>query len=449
MKAIEAKTPRHRGGFLRIGTVAGAVLCWAALGSPAFAEAGLKLHRKAAFRTFAGGAQTLSPSACVSTTMQCGTTVNGALATDDCLYVDNTYYDAWTFEATAGQHVRIAMAASFDTYLFLYNPSGVKVAEDDDSGEGPDGTNSLIEDYTVTVSGTYTIWANSWEEFDTGPYALDLQCTGGGPPPTCTSNATTLCLNNSRFRVSVIFSAPNLGINNAPAPAVPLTSDTGYFWFFSSNNIELVIKAVDGRGFNQHFWVFYGALSDVAYTITVTDTATGAVKTYTNPPGHLASVADVVAFPAGSPGAAQAAATRSSSMDDFVREQSRQLSALATHAASAVCLGDGTTLCLNNSRFQVRVIFSAPTLGIFNANAQAVPLTTDTGYFWFFSANNIELVIKAVDGRAFNGFFWVFYGALSDVEYTITVTDSETGAVKTYSNPPGRLASVADVAAFR
>jgi hypothetical protein len=38
--------------------------------------------------------------------------------------------------------------------------------------------------------------------------------------------------------------------------------------------------------------------------------------------------------------------------------------------------------------------------------------------------------------------------ALSDVEYTITVTDMTTGATKTYSNPQGRLASVADTSAF-
>jgi phosphoribosyl-AMP cyclohydrolase len=251
--------------------------------------------------------------------------------------------------------------------------------------------------------------------------------------------------------VSVIFSAPSLGITNAAAQAVPLTSDTGYFWFFSSNNIELVIKAVDGRAFNQHYWVFYGALSDVQYTITVTDTVTGAIKTYSNAAGHLASVADVVAFPGGAAGTAEAPASAmpGASMPDFVRAQSRELAALVASSPSAVCLPDATTLCLNGSRFQVRVSFNAPSLGITNGSAQAVPLTADTGYMWFFSANNVELMIKVVDGRAFNQFFWVFYGALSDVEYTITVTDSETGAVKTYHNAPGTLASVADVAAFR
>jgi hypothetical protein len=78
--------------------------------------------------------------------------------------------------------------------------------------------------------------------------------------------------------------------------AVAVTGDTGYFWFFRSDNVELVIKVLDGRNVNGHFWVFYGALSDVQYTITVTDTQTGAAKTYTNPSGTLASVADTSAF---------------------------------------------------------------------------------------------------------------------------------------------------------
>ena len=77
-----------------------------------------------------------------------------------------------------------------------------------------------------------------------------------------------------------------------------------------------------------------------------------------------------------------------------------------------------------------------------------MPLTTDTGYFWFFSSNNVELVVKVVDGRAVNGHFWVFYGALTNVQYTITVTDSVTGDVRSYVNPDGNLASVADVSAF-
>ena len=268
-------------------------------------------------------------------------------------------------------------------------------------------------------------------------------------PDVCASDATTLCLNNSRFQARAIFSAPSLGITNAPAQAVSLTGDTGYFWFFSANNVEITLKVVDGRAFNGFFWAFYAALSDVAYTITITDMDTGAVRTYSNPQGTLASVADVIAFAGGSTsfGKRNGGWTWT---EAGARMQSLATVSPAPLSARApdVCASDATTLCLNNSRFQVRAIFSAPSLGITNAPAQAVSLTGDTGYFWFFSANNVEITLKVVDGRAFNGFFWAFYAALSDVAYTITITDMDTGAVRTYSNPQGTLASVADVIAF-
>ena len=42
--------------------------------------------------------------------------------------------------------------------------------------------------------------------------------------------------------------------------AVPLTSDTGYFWFFGSSNVEAVIKVLNACSLNQRFWVFAGGL---------------------------------------------------------------------------------------------------------------------------------------------------------------------------------------------
>jgi hypothetical protein len=65
--------------------------------------------------------------------------------------------------------------------------------------------------------------------------------------------------------------------------AIPGTSDTGQFWFFSSQNVEMVVKVLNGCGFNQRYWVFAGGLTNVAVTMNVTDMANGTVKTYTNP----------------------------------------------------------------------------------------------------------------------------------------------------------------------
>ena len=390
---------------------------------------------------------TLGAAACFTANIACNSTVAGQLTTDDCLLpADDSFYDAWAFEATAGDVVRINMAAGYDTYLFLLNPQGRIAARNDDANDMT--LNSQI-DFTIDVTGTWTIYANAFDEGQTGLYSLDLACTFVNPPPpppTCTASATALCLNDERFRVQVSWSVPTQGTSGV-GTAAAVTSDTGYFWFFSSNNIELVIKVVDGRAANGFFWVFYGALSDVQYTITVTDTATGAGKTYTNPQGQLASVADVIAFPGGTAKAEASPTPEADRLEDLVRSQSGDVARLLSASAPLVCQPDATTLCVNGGRFQVRADWRVPSQGT-SGVGRAVSLTSDTGYFWFFSANNVELVLKVVDGRAANGFFWVFYGALSDVEYTITVTDTVTGAVRTYTNPQGRLASVADVIAF-
>lgn len=117
----------------------------------------------------------------------------------------------------------------------------------------------------------------------------------GGTGP-CTTGANTLCLNSNRFRLTVNWNNPYVPGSSGPGSAVALTPDTGYFWFFNSSNVELVIKVLDGRGVNGKFWVLYGALSDTEYTITVTDTTTGTQKSYYNPPYSLKSGIDVNAF---------------------------------------------------------------------------------------------------------------------------------------------------------
>ena len=54
-----------------------------------------------------------------------------------------------------------------------------------------------------------------------------------------------------------------------------------------------------------------------------------------------------------------------------------------------------------------------------------------------------------LDGCAFNDHFWVFAAAATDVEYTLTVTDSTTGDSLTYGNELGMPApAVVDTTAF-
>ena len=88
------------------------------------------------------------------------------------------------------------------------------------------------------------------------------------PPalPGCSPSATALCLAAGRFEVRVAWTASALPANGA-GQTMALTADAGAFWFFQPSNIEFVVKILDGRGINGHFWVFYGALTNVGYTI--------------------------------------------------------------------------------------------------------------------------------------------------------------------------------------
>lgn len=264
------------------------------------------------------------------------------------------------------------------------------------------------------------------------PWVFPLN--GGG----CAPSAEVLCL-GGRFQVEADWR--DFQGNRGAGRAVALTADTGYFWFFDAANVEVVLKVLDGRSRNGHHWVFYGALSNVEYSLTVTDTQTGAARRYINPPGRLGSVGDTEAFgPRGAKDAGVMTLGPEPSFGDAI------VSA-RTAAVTGRCTPGPTRLCLRDGRFAVETRWkkSDGTSGA----GQAVPIGGgDTGYFWFFDASNIEVVLKVLDGRLQNGRFWVFYGALSDVEYTVTVTDTETGAVKTYTNPKGRLASVADTGAF-
>lgn len=112
----------------------------------------------------------------------------------------------------------------------------------------------------------------------------------------------------------------------------------------------------------------------------------------------------------------------------------------------AACVAGPTALCLNGGRFRVEIAwkdFDGRT-----GDGQASALTDDTGTFWFFDPANLEVTAKVLDGRAVNGNWWFFFGALTNVEYRITLTDTVTGARKIYRNPAGRFASQGDTAAF-
>ena len=264
----------------------------------------------------------------------------------------------------------------------------------------------------------------------------------------CESDNESLCLQGGRFRVSARWKVPSSGATGA-AQAVPQSPESGHFWFFNPNNLELVVKVLDGTAINGAYWFFYGALSDVEYWIDVEDLVTGTSRSWHNPPGRLCGDADVNAFPVGS----LHAATSGLALPDPGLEASLRTVEEPTHTAEdpftktefkIECVSDQHSLCLLN-RFRVSVDWITDDG---SGRGHGLPATSETGFFWFFGGDNTELVVKMLDGGPINGRFWFFYGALTDVEYTIRVLDTVTEQEVIYHNPQGNLCGGSDTDVF-
>jgi hypothetical protein len=115
-----------------------------------------------------------------------------------------------------------------------------------------------------------------------------------------------------------------------------------------------------------------------------------------------------------------------------------------------------TELFLGQQRFRVDVNWQGAVGG---GSGYAKPLSDESGDFWFFDPGNVELTVKILDGRAINGHFWVFIASMTNVGFTMVVTDTEnqifcppTGPTncphRTYLNPPSRNQNFIDVTAF-
>jgi ELWxxDGT repeat protein len=263
------------------------------------------------------------------------------------------------------------------------------------------------------------------------PWRLSL---AGGP--ICLATSTSACLAEERFRVEAHWSG--FDGREGDARVLPLTSDTTGFWFFDAANLELALKVLDGRATNDHFWVFYGALSNLDYAVTVTDGGTGEARRYRSPYGAFASVGDTLAFPPGTP------ATGGGVANDL--PPLRLAARPAPASSSSVCAPSPTRLCLGDGRFEVEARwrdFSGET-GV----GAAFALASESGYFSFFGPENVEAVVKILDGTDVNGRTWLFYASLSNVEFTLEVRDLATGTSRTYVNPLGTFASFADLDAF-
>lgn len=107
--------------------------------------------------------------------------------------------------------------------------------------------------------------------------------------------ASEILLREGRFLVTLAWETKQ----GAKGEAFPVftSADSTLLQFFARDNWEMVVKVLDGCGFNGHFWVYYGGPTDVGFELVVTDLLTGTSKTYENTVGTAAPAGrDIEAF---------------------------------------------------------------------------------------------------------------------------------------------------------
>lgn len=195
----------------------------------------------------------------------------------------------------------------FDGAIFLYegafdpaSPLTHLKAASDNSARGV-GFSEIASVQLVGNQSYYLVTAGS-EAASQGTFSTFVACTGAtrvlagdGSMPTYDGRYTEL--RKGRFRINATWR--NFQGASGNGTFVPLGSeDSGIIWFFSPSNFEVMIKVVDGCSFNNRYWIFFAALTNVEFHITVVDTWTNnTTKQYDNVLGvSAAAITDTNAF---------------------------------------------------------------------------------------------------------------------------------------------------------
>ena len=119
---------------------------------------------------------------------------------------------------------------------------------------------------------------------------------------SCTRVANSVCLNSSRFQVTVVYDNTATGAGVGKVLLFGSTraesDESGFYYFTDPSNFELGVKVLDACALTNTFWVFIGGLTNQGWSLNVLDTATGNVKFYGNTDGTVTvTTTDVTALP--------------------------------------------------------------------------------------------------------------------------------------------------------
>ena len=216
------------------------------------------------------------------------------------------------------------------------------------------------------------------------------------------------------------------------------SDESGLLYFFDRDNAEILIKVLDGCGVNGHRWVFVAPVTDLALNLEVREVSTGRKWRYRNPGGETADPrGDTGAFPCSASASGPAALATPAPL-----EPARRLASGST----TDCIAAGPALTLSGG-YKVSMCYETYDGAVGQARDWGLD-SSQSALLYFFDRNNVEVLIKVLDGCGVNGHRWVFVAPVTDLAFNLHV-ESPAGERWIHRNRLGQTADAAgDTSAF-
>lgn len=160
-----------------------------------------------------------------------------------------------------------------------------------DFGDG--GTSAERNPVHTFGAGTYSVSLTASNDNGSSTRSQSVVVSWGGPV-ACAADAFTMCLMNSRYRVTSRWKNQYSGGAEATLRSSPLTDTTGAFWFSDPATYEYLIRVTVGD--NGRAWIAIPTFTDVEFRIAVLDATSGQYKEYRSPPGNRSLIYDPYFF---------------------------------------------------------------------------------------------------------------------------------------------------------
>jgi plastocyanin len=124
------------------------------------------------------------------------------------------------------------------------------------------------------------------------------------------------------------------------------------------------------------------------------------------------------------------------------------IAAGATDGSTAPCDDTRNAVCLNGGRFEA-MVEQQPGATEGRTRRLVLPEAPNAGLFSFSRSSELQLLVNVLDGCNVNGHYGLSFAAVTDLELTVKVRDTQTGRTWAYFKPAGSLpAPVRDLEAF-